>query len=277
MNKLNTIHLHTRYSDGLNDAYEYIEEAIKQGLSSIGISDHSPVPLKSSWAMKKEDLPRYIEELNYLKKIYGKNINIYTGMELDYIQGLDVKGYIDFDELDLDYYIGSVHYIYSELIDGYGTADNTQDMVEKLLNEGFNGDSLAFYTRYYQTVREMIKEYNPILIAHFDVLEKRNIKKILFDPESEGYKVQVEMSLDLIKESCVEVNTGAMAKDIDVLYPSEYILKRCIEKNISVSINSDCHFISGLSFAYEKAIHLLKKTGFNYVHVFDGVMKKVKI
>jgi histidinol-phosphatase (PHP family) len=277
MNKLNTIHLHTRYSDGLNDAYEYIEEAIRLGLNSIGISDHSPVPLNSSWAMKKDDLPKYINELNFLKKTYGRNINIYAGMELDYIQGLDIKKYIDFDELNLDYFIGSVHYVYSELFDGYGTADNSQEMVEKLLYEGFNGDSTAFFSRYYQTVREMIKTYNPVLIAHFDVLEKRNIERKLFNPESEAYKEQVEKTLDIIENSCIEVNTGAMAKDIDVLYPSEYILRRCFAKNIPLSVNSDCHFTSGLLFAYDKAVSLIKKAGYEYVHVYDGAMKKIKI
>ena len=277
MNKFNTIHLHTRYSDGNNDAYEYIEEAIRLGLISIGISDHSPVPLDSSWAMKKNDLPKYINELNYLKKTYGKNINVYTGMELDYIQGLDIKKYIDFDELNLDYFIGSVHYIYSDLLNGYGTADNTQENVEKLLNEGFNGDSTAFYTRYYQTLREMIQAYTPVMIAHFDVLEKRNINKVLFNPESESYKDQIEKTLSVIKTSCVEVNTGAMAKNIDVLYPSEYILKRCLTKNIPLSVNSDCHFISGLLFAYDKAVSLLKKTGYEYVYAYDGIMKPIRI
>ena len=277
MSNLNTIHLHTRYSDGINDAYEYIEEAIRLGLTSIGISDHSPVPLDSSWAMKKDDLPKYISELNYLKKTYGKKINIYAGMELDYIQGLDIKKYIDFDELNLDYFIGTVHYMYSDMLNGYGTADNSQEMVEKLLYKGFNGDSTAFFTRYYQTLREMIKTYDPILIAHFDVLEKRNIARKLFNPDSKEYKEQVEKTLDMVKNSCIEVNTGAMAKDIDVLYPSEYILKRCLEKNIPVSVNSDCHFISGLLFAYDKAINLLKMTGYEYVHVYDGFMKKIKI
>ena len=46
MNKFNTIHLHTPYSDGINYSHEYIEEAIRLGLKSIGFSDHAPVPLK---------------------------------------------------------------------------------------------------------------------------------------------------------------------------------------------------------------------------------------
>lgn len=57
MNKFNTIHLHTPYSDGINYSHEYIEEAIRLGLKSIGFSDHAPVPLKYDWAMKKRTCP----------------------------------------------------------------------------------------------------------------------------------------------------------------------------------------------------------------------------
>lgn len=277
MNKISTMHLHTRYSDGLNDAYEYIEEAIRLGLKSIGISDHSPTPFESNWAMKKEDLPKYIKELDCLKKEYKSYINVYAGLELDYIQNLDVKKYIDFEQLNLDYSIGSVHYIYSDIWGDYGTVDNSQEDVDDLFIKGFNKDSTLFVERYYETVREMINAYDPILIAHIDVLEKRNIKRTLFNPNTNEYKEQVEKTLDCVNHSCVEVNTGAMSKDIDVLYPSEYILKSCLQKNIPISINSDCHFISGLLFGYDEALSLLRKIGYKEVYYFDGKMKRTDI
>jgi len=276
MNRFNTIHLHTRYSDGLNDSHEYIEEAIRLGLKSIGFSDHAPVPLKYDWAMKKEDLPRYFDELNYMRKVYGNKINIYIGLELDYLEGLDVKKYIDFDQLNLDFVIGTVHYLYSDRIDGFASADGTQERVDKAIIEGFGGDGVAFYKKYYQTLRQMITEYNPLMIAHFDIVEKRNIGKKWFDADTDEYKAHVEATLDVIKDSYIEVNTGAMAKDIDVMYPSEYILRRCCAKNIPVSVNSDCHFTSALLFAYDKAIDRLKRAGYDCSYVFDGVMKKVK-
>ena len=81
MNKFNTIHLHTVILMGLMMPMNI--EAIGWEYQYRNI-DHSPVPLDSSYM--KNDLPKYINELNYLKKTYGKNINVYTGMELDYIK-----------------------------------------------------------------------------------------------------------------------------------------------------------------------------------------------
>lgn len=277
MNKLSTIHLHTNYSDGVNKAYEYVEEAIRLRLKTIGISDHSPVPFNSAWAMKKENLSKYIEELDYLKRTYKKHISVYAGMELDYIQGYNIKKYIDFDNLNLDYFIGSVHYIYSEITDSYGTADNSQEEVEKLISNGFNNNGVLFYKKYYQTVQEMIKEYDPIMIAHIDVLEKRNRNYELFNPDTEEYKNQIENTLNCINKSCVEVNTGAMAKNIDVMYPSKYILKQCFKKKIPVSVNSDCHFISGLQYGYDKAKDTLLDIGYTHIFEYDGKFIKKEL
>ncbi len=277
MNNLNSIHVHTTYSDGSNQAYEYIEEAIRLGMTAIGISDHSPVPVENDWGMQLEDLAAYIEEIEYLKKSYKKHIDVYLGLELDYIRGMDVKEYIDFNNLGLDYYIGAIHYIYSPNLREYLTVDNTKEEVDKLVVQGFASPK-SFYTEYYQSVREMIKEYRPMLIAHLDVLEKRNYNKSLFDSDSLDYINEVEKTLDVIEHSLVEVNTGGWANGLMCLYPSFNILKSLKKRKIGLSINSDCHRITKLNLGYDRALEEIKKVGYEEVYNFHkGKMERIKI
>jgi histidinol-phosphatase (PHP family) len=271
---ISTIHTHTHYSDGVGDAYKFVENAIDLGLDIIGFSDHTPVPLANDWSMKIEDLPKYIDEINYIKKVYKKHIKVYLGLELDYIEGLDVMKYIDIGALGLDYFIGSVHYVYSEEINGYRTVDHTREISEAFIKEGFHNDSVAFYTKYYETERAMIKAYEPVMIAHINLPEKFNRDGGLFNTGDEAYRKQVDSTLDIIRGSAVEVNTGALARNIDVLYPSDYILKDVKKRGIPVSLNSDCHIADRLQFSYIPVCAHLKDMGFTEAVQFDG--KKMK-
>ena len=272
--KISTIHTHTHYSDGVGDAYTFVENAIDLGLDIIGFSDHTPVPLMNDWSMKITDLPKYITEINYIKKVYEKHIRVCLGLELDYIEGLDVIKYVDLRELGLDYFIGSVHYIYSKKLNDYRTVDNTKEEMDIFLNEGFENDSVAFYTKYYETVRAMIKDYDPIMIAHMDLPEKFNCGSSLFDSSAEAYRKQVNTTLDMIRGSAVEVNTGALARNMNVLYPSDYILRGAKKRGIPVSLNSDCHMADKLQFSYIPVCAHLKDMGFTEAVQFDG--KKMK-
>ena len=98
--------MHTTYCDGLNTAEEMILSAIDKGLSVVGLSGHSFTPHDQSYCMSREGTQRYIEELRGLKQKYAGSITLLLGTELDRYADIDLSPY--------DYYIGSVHYIFSE-------------------------------------------------------------------------------------------------------------------------------------------------------------------
>ena len=105
------LHTHTVYCDGKYSAEDMILAAVNSNFQSIGISTHGPTPFFSDWNIKVDMVEKYIEEISYLKEKYKNTIDVFLGMELDYIPG------IGFDDLSrtlierLDYYIGSVHYL----------------------------------------------------------------------------------------------------------------------------------------------------------------------
>ena len=50
------LHTHTTWDDGRNTAREMIEAAMAAGMTSVGISLHSPIPFDSSWSIPVDAL-----------------------------------------------------------------------------------------------------------------------------------------------------------------------------------------------------------------------------
>jgi histidinol-phosphatase (PHP family) len=61
----------------------------------------------------------------------------------------------------------------------------------------------------------------------------------------------------------LEVNTGGIVRGTSgALYPSEWILRECLKREVPVMINSDAHRPGQLDGFYGEAAVLLKKIGF---------------
>ena len=100
------LHMHTTYCDGKDSAEAMVVSAIDMGLTTVGISGHSFTPHDTSYCMTREGTQRYIEEIRALKQKYADRITLLLGTELDLYADIDLSPY--------DYYVGSVHYMFSE-------------------------------------------------------------------------------------------------------------------------------------------------------------------
>ena len=90
-------HTHTIYSDGKTTIQENVEQAIKIGLKTIGISDHGYKHM--GFGVKYENYPKIREEIDRLQEKY-KQIKILMGIECNI---LDDKGNIDIDDKIMSY------------------------------------------------------------------------------------------------------------------------------------------------------------------------------
>lgn len=100
------LHMHTTYCDGKDSAEAMVVSAIENGLTCAGISGHSFTPHDTSYCMSREETLSYIAEINELKQKYAGRIKLLLGTEFDLYADIDLSPY--------DYYIGSVHYMFSE-------------------------------------------------------------------------------------------------------------------------------------------------------------------
>ncbi len=267
------LHTHGKYSDGVGELEEFVKSAISFNMSSLGFSTHSPVPFINDWSMKKSNISMYINDVLSLKKKYQNKLPIYLGMELDYIENIDVKEYIDFTKLPLDYYIGAVHYIYLSKEDSYKCVDDSFVVFEDILINEFKNDMKVMYTKYFETYREMIKKYKPPILAHLDLIKKNNKDNKYFSEDEINYVKQIHETLKVIKQSeCVlEINTGGMARGYtSEPYPSLWILKECNKLGIKITINADAHKPEMVNYNFKLAYDYAKKAGYEYFHQFNG-------
>ena len=240
--RLTNLHTHSFYSDGKNSPEEMVLAAIENNLDSIGFSSHGPVDEETYWSIKHTKIEEYIEVINNLKEKYKDKIEIFLGMEMDYIPG---KGFTDLSLSlmeRLDYYIGSVHYLSKFNNGAWWTVDYYFDSVLRGIDESFQGNKRKAVETYYETISEMAERFQPPIIGHLDLFKINNKNNILFDEREDWYREAIGKTLDVIMNtsSAIEINTGGMARGyVQEQYPSNFVLKMIKERNIPITVNSD--------------------------------------
>lgn len=262
-------HTHTVYCDGKNTAREMIEAAIDKGFVSLGFSCHSPMIYENDWAINKDEIKDYLEEIHALKKEYSDRIDILCGVEAD-------KDYSDINFRDFDYAIGSVHQFIK------GTAVYEIDLSAERLSEAvdclFGGDVYRMSECYFNMVADFICQNTFEVVGHFDLITKFNEKSALLDENNPLYQKSALNAVDRIlnynKEILFEVNTGAMfRKGNKKPYPAPFIMEHLHKRSAKITITSDAHCCEALDFAFENAAEYCKSFGFenSYILTGDGI------
>lgn len=254
------IHTHSVYSDGKHSPREIIEQAIAQGMTSIGISDHSYTDFDTRYCIQKENNEKYIAELRSLKKEYNGKIEVAVGIELDGFS----KGY---DASDFDYIIGSCHYIDfgEEII----SVDSKLEGVLYAIEKYCGGDPLKFARLYFETYAERISVMRPDVLGHVDLVAKLGA----VNESSEEYKRMAVSALCASLEVCpiVEMNTGAISRGYrKEPYPAAFLLSEIKKRGGKIILSSDSHSKDTLTFYFDECLDLLRANGINSVVVYSN-------
>ena len=83
---LTNYHTHSDFCDGEGPLSGYAEAAFAKGFKALGFSSHSPVPYENDWTMQHARFDEYLKTAESLKKEWAGRLEIYTGMELDYLK-----------------------------------------------------------------------------------------------------------------------------------------------------------------------------------------------
>lgn len=265
---LSNFHTHTNFCDGNSGHEDMLRAAIEKNIKSLGFSSHSPVPFQAGSNMKFENMFTYIETIARLKELYNDKIQIYTGLEIDFISGL--YGPANFKAFPLDYTIGSLHYVFNPVKNKYESFDNFADSFKTIIEEVFNNSFDDFLQFYYIGMMEMVTANAPDIVAHFDVCAKFNKNNTFFDENSTLYIELVNETIEAISNSdcMVEINTRRAYRGFDdCYYPREWIIKRMIEKNIRFVVNSDAHAPADIDMHLMDARKMLADFGCKYIYV----------
>lgn len=290
------LHTHTTFCDGKNSAEEMVLSAIEKGFEVLGFSSHCFHPLNPDfytyvdelWHIPSKNINAYTKEIRRLKEKYASKIKIVLGFEADFFEaseyGSAVPDMNSYSEFSPDYLIGAVHFVNTEK--GFYTVDHhTENVRENLIKlySKQNGeiDGKKAVCDYFAAERKMLQKGNFSILAHPDLIRKRNGELKFFNEEESWYKDEVRATVKEIARAGViaEINTGAIArKAMDDFYPSAYFLSLLYEAKVPVCINSDAHNAKDLDCAFERAAVAAKKVGYTeLVYPFCGKTEVCKL
>ena len=239
------LHMHTAYCDGKDSPEDMILSAIDKGLKTVGISCHSYTSFDTSWCTQKEDIPRYIAELRYLRAKYFDKIHVLCGVEQDY--------YSDYPTDEFDYVIGSVHYM--KVGEDYIPVDEDPEILKTAADKYFGGDIYALCELYFDAVAGVVNKTECDIIGHFDLISKFTEQTDIIDTTNPRYIAAWHKAADELLKLNVpfEINTGAISRGYRTQpYPSAEIIAYIKARGGRFVLSSDAHSAENVAYKFEE-------------------------
>ena len=262
---LTNYHSHSLYCDGRANMEDFIRFALSEGFTSYGFSSHAPLPFSTAWTMEWDAMDDYLAEFHRLKAKYAGQIELYIGLEIDYLNEESNPSVVRFRELPLDYRIGSVHLLYDdkgEIVD----VDVTADKFRRVVDKHFNGDLVRVVHLYYDRLMRMVELGGFDIVGHAD---KMHYNASAYHPgllDELWYDALIQEYFDAIarKGYIVEINTKSYL-ELGTFYPNERYFPVLLEKGIRVQVNSDSHYPERINNGRLQALMALQASGYHTV------------
>lgn len=249
------LHNHTTLCNHATGTMEqYVEQAIKQGTDIFGFSDHAPMDFDTKYRMGFDDMMRYEDNIKRLKDKYQDKIEILSAYEVDFMSHVSLMDSRVL-EADVDYLIGSVHFI-----DKWGF-DNPEFIGEY---KSKNIDEV--WHKYFDTVVDMVKSGLFDIVGHMDL-----IKVFKFFPDADIGTFVAPVLKEIQKsDMTVELNSAGYRKPVAEPYPSTSILKKMYEMNIPITFGADAHSVDQVALNTDKLRQSAKDVGYTKCTIFKS-------
>ena len=275
-------HSHCTFCDGRNLPEDFVKAAIANRFRAYGFSSHSPLPFETCWNMSKTDMPDYLAEIKRLKNQYAGDIELYLGLEIDYLDTSYNAAIPYFQSLPLDYSISSIHFLPSQhtpLNENRVCIDGHYRDFETGLNSYFGGNIRRITDFFFETSMQMVEIGGFDIVGHIDKIYMNGIKHPGFDLQAGWYQKPFLQLLDLIAEKgcIVEINCKNNVRKSQT-FPHITSYKELRKRHIPVIVNSDCHQPDLINDGREEALALLQEAGYKVTtELVNGTWQEVGI
>jgi len=267
-------HVHPNYSiDAEGSIDEFCKIALERGLHEIAFTTHldtdnegddcfvnvkgKRVDTRSSvWL---EDYEASIRSADDEYKDRGLRVRL--GVEVDYIQDIDGSLPERFYSTDFDIILGSVHLIDHIAISAEGRAENAF--------KKYSMEELG--QKYYTHLIEAVESDLFDILAHIDLYRRYGLS-FYGDGIREIWKPYIVELVNTMKRYNVgfEVNTSPLRRGQTQPMPEEEIISALKDRGVSiVTTGSDAHRPQYVGTGIERAIQLLRESGFSYISQFE--------
>lgn len=271
-------HSHSTFCDGRSSMEEFVHFAIAKGVKKYGFSSHAPLPFPTRWTMPEDDFVDYEQEFRRLKDKYKSEIELFLGLEIDFIEGCSDTGNDFFNDKKLDYSIGSVHYLDSLGNNNeYWSIDGGFAEFNSGLKQLYKGNIREATRRFFDVTNKMIEKGGFDIVGHVDKITYHGTKFRDFNVADKWYTDLMTNTLELIKSRglMLEINTKSL-REHGITYPHSSFYPLINEIGIPVMVNSDCHYPTNITDGFRETYNTLKEAGFSTLQqMVDGHWKPV--
>lgn len=263
-------HTHTFYSKhAVGTVDELILEALAKGIQVLTVTDHAPFYVDEKNRLLDSELDRYFEDIERARRDYAGRIKILSGLEFDYMPGsFDYTAKI-LNRYDLDFAIGSIHYILlprGEQVKVWDLPRLSEPQVIK---------------SYFRILGDLLKCGLFDAVGHADIL-LRGV------PDSElvkyfetirslfvQYGVAFELNTSGIRKTALDSHSGQEVSGT-WSYPSLSLLPELIALGTAFTIGSDAHASADVGSGILEVVGALVPFGLDRISYFEQ-RKRVEV
>ncbi|BGP55611.1 hypothetical protein JCM8202_004679 [Rhodotorula sphaerocarpa] len=246
---------------------EVVEEAIRQGFTTFGLSEHVPRYKKEHFYPEEADLSvqdlsdtfeAYLVEAHRLKELNKHRIELLVGLETEYIddEGLDrLEQLLEKHGNAIEYLVGSVHHCDSLPI------DFDKERYEACL-AGQPGSTererfSSLFCTYFDNQYTLLKRLQPEVLGHIDLCR-------LYFPDTDFASFpevwqRIERNVDFATSygALFEVNASAFRKGWRTAYPGSDVFDLILRKEGRFTLSDDSHGPQAVGLHYDQAYRYL--------------------
>ena len=256
-----TLHSHTEFCDGHATMEAFARKAVEEGFTHYGFTPHSPIAITSPCNMLRDNVGRYDTEYRRISDTYGDRVKFYRSMEIDYLGEEWGPSHEYFASLNLDYAIGSVHFIPCQSGE-YIDIDGHFDSFCKKMERYFHDDIRYVVETYYDKSIAMVEAGGFEIIGHLD---KIGNNASCYQPGIESEPWYQALLDDLIRRVIdaglvVEINTKAWHQQ-NRMFPHTGKWKMLLDAGVKLVVNSDAHVPALINAGRDEAYSMLDAIG----------------
>jgi histidinol-phosphatase (PHP family) len=247
-----------RYFTDANAA-RYRETASERGIEELGVAEHVH---RFAQALEVWQHPFWralaVDDLDAYCAFVRERTDLRLGIEMDYVAGREGRIANLLEGRDLDYVVGSVHFV----------GDRAVDMEGELGVWDAGEAPERVWRRYFDLLGEAARSGLYDVMAHPDLVKVWGAAR----PAPEGdhrryYEPAVEAFLE--GDVAAEVSTAGLRKPVGELYPADPFLAMIADAGVPVALSSDAHVPEHLGHEFERAVETLSRHGITEIAVFD--------
>lgn len=258
-------HSHCNFCDGRGAMEDFVKVAISCGMTAYGITSHTTFPMPPVKSLQPDTYGKYFEEFARLRALYGDKIELYVGLEIDYLDEVRNPRLPFYATLPTDYTIGGVHFVANDCGEWMCT-DGAFERFREAAQERFGGDIRRIVELFYEKSSLLVK------CGHFDIHahpDKIALNASQFEPailQESWYENLAYNHICSLRggDFLVEVNTKALEQH-NRIFPGVEWLPLVRRLGLKLVVNSDCHDVDKIESGRYETLQILRNAGITHV------------